>query len=199
MGMPTAFVRLTGCNLRCDWCDTLFAYDEGEEMSIEELIDAIEDMGTKQVCITGGEPLIQQRKIIDLLAKMSDWDVEIETNGTIMPNPELRSCQFNCSPTLENSGNLLRRRYKPKVLEVINNLTRSQFKFVVSDTTDLIEIDSIVKECYLDPEKIVIMPEGQSAEVVAMHAEKIDEAVRSRGWNITMRNQLIWYGPKRRT
>ena len=45
MGIPTAFVRLTGCNLRCDWCDTLFAYDEGEEMSIEEIIDAIEEMG----------------------------------------------------------------------------------------------------------------------------------------------------------
>jgi len=219
-GYPSVFLRLHFCNLACGvpngWkCDTRYAWDgarpeywqEPEDWSYGETSLRIENAWAsrfgenqeKRLVVTGGEPLIQQKKIARLLEKLPDWKVEIETNGTIMPIPELGRCQFNCSPKLENSGNSFRRRYKPEVLKVINRLPKSQFKFVAIGVSDLEEIDSIANGCDLCSGKILIMPEGQTAEEVEIHADRIREAVEARGWKITLRNQLIWYGPKRRT
>ncbi|MHA1829437.1 MAG: 7-carboxy-7-deazaguanine synthase QueE [Candidatus Heimdallarchaeaceae archaeon] len=219
-GLPVVFLRLHYCNLTCGdpdgWqCDTAYTWDkrtaeywqEPEDWSYEEISSSVEKawisgFGGEQdrrLVITGGEPLIQQKKIAKLLDELPGWNVEIETNGTIMPIPELYACQFNCSPKLANSGNPLQERYKPEVLRVINSLTRSQFKFVAEDLLDLDEITQIVADCQLDPDKILVMPEGQTAEAVEIKAGRLRSAVESRGWKITMRNQLVWYGPKRRT
>lgn len=219
-GSPSVFLRLHFCNLTCGvpsgWkCDTGYTWDktrsefwqEPEDWSYQETALRIEnawntkftDRQGKRLIITGGEPLIQQRKIVKLLEHLPAWEVEIETNGTIIPIPELVECQFNCSPKLENSGNSFQRRYKPEVLKRINELQKSQFKFVVVEPDDLEEVGRIAAECDLNPEKILIMPEGQTAEEVEIHASRIREAVETRGWKMTLRNQLIWYGPKRRT
>ena len=60
MGLPNIFIRTTGCNLRCSYCDTTYAYKEGEENSIEEILKKISKFHCKKICITGGEPLIQE-------------------------------------------------------------------------------------------------------------------------------------------
>lgn len=219
-GLPSVFLRLHFCNLTCGvpngWkCDTGYTWNktkpefwqEPEDWPYQETALRAEDAWNaefadnqgKRLVITGGEPLIQQRKIAKLLAYLPGWTIEIETNGTILPIPELLGCQFNCSPKLENSGNSFQRRYRPEVLKTINRLPKSQFKFVVVEPSDLEEVDRIVTECGLNPEKILIMPEGQTAEEVEIHASKVKEDVEARGWKITLRNQLIWYGPKRRT
>lgn len=219
-GLPAVFLRLHYCNLTCGvptgWqCDTGYTWDttssefwrEPEDWSYQEVLTRIvaawignfDDNQQKRLVITGGEPMIQQRKIVEFLPQLSGWETEIETNGTIMPIPVLWDCQFNCSPKLENSGNSAKRRYKPKVLTAINGLSKSQFKFVVMTSSDLDEVSGIVKECSLDHEKIWIMPEGQTAAEVATHTEEVKPLVEARGWKITLRNQLVWFGPKRRT
>lgn len=219
-GLPSVFLRLHYCNLRCGvpngWlCDTSYTWDsrkkefwqEPQDWSCEETVSKIYEAWDstfstryqKRLVITGGEPLLQQEKIARLLQELPEWQVEIETNGTIMPIPELHICQFNCSPKLENSGNTLQKRYKPEVLKVINKLPRSQFKFVVTSSSDLEEIDKIVKECNLNSEKILLMPEGHTKEEVKIHLNLISKAVKTRGWKVTLRNQLIWFGSKRRT
>ncbi|KGG81486.1 radical SAM protein [Caloranaerobacter azorensis H53214] len=81
-GLPTIFVRLTGCNLRCSYCDTTYSYNYGNHMTIQQVINKIESYGYKRVCITGGEPLLQ-KDIINLLEKLTDYEVNIETNGSI--------------------------------------------------------------------------------------------------------------------
>lgn len=219
-GLPCVFLRLHYCNLACGldsgWlCDTKYTWDtrtrefwqEPEDWSYDETAIKIikiwessyPSQQNKRLVVTGGEPLLQQRKIIRLLQRLSGWEVEIETNGTIMPLSELYDCQFNCSPKLANSGNPLQRRYKPNVLRVINDLPKSQFKFVVVTPSDLHEIDRIVIDCNLTPDKILIMPEGHTKEEVKAHYQTIKDAVETRGWRITLRNQLIWFGQKRRT
>lgn len=219
-GEPSVFLRLQYCNLACGessgWkCDTWYTWDkrrkeywtEPSDMGFSKVAETMESAwdgafdieGPKRAVITGGEPLLQQQKIIKLREELPGWEVEIETNGTIVPAPELSDCQFNCSPKLANSGNSKKRRYNPLALRAINALPNSWFKFVVSDVEDLEEIDEIVRDCELDKEKVLIMPEGQTADVVEEHAQMIRDAVDERDWKITMRNQLIWYGERRRT
>ena len=83
-GKPTIFIRFTGCNLRCIYCDTTYAFYEGEDMGMEEIIEAIKKWKCRRVCITGGEPLLQQEvyALIDALLKM-EYEVSVETNGSI--------------------------------------------------------------------------------------------------------------------
>lgn len=70
-GLPFTFIRLTGCNLRCSYCDTQYAYEDGEDMSIDKILSKVKDFGIARVLITGGEPLLQP-KTPDLLQKLCD-------------------------------------------------------------------------------------------------------------------------------
>jgi len=82
-GLPNIFIRTTGCNLRCSFCDTKYAYDDGETMSIEEIMKKIKKYPCKNVCITGGEPLIQDEtlELVKNLTK-NNYKICLETNGS---------------------------------------------------------------------------------------------------------------------
>jgi len=84
MGRPTVFIRLTGCNLRCKWCDTKYAFEDGDKMTVEEVLAKVEEYGIKEVCITGGEPLLQD-EVIGLMFRLIDggYHIVLETNGSI--------------------------------------------------------------------------------------------------------------------
>jgi 7-carboxy-7-deazaguanine synthase len=94
-GLPTTFVRLTGCPLRCVWCDTEYAFTGGEAMSVAAIMDRIEAIGCRTVCVTGGEPLAQKASLT-LLASLCDagYSVSLETSGAldISRVPECVSC-----------------------------------------------------------------------------------------------------------
>ena len=83
-GELTTFIRLTGCNLRCSWCDTADAYEGGEEMSVPAVLDAVRQRGAARVCVTGGEPLDQPaaQELFTALRR-SEFEVSVETNGTL--------------------------------------------------------------------------------------------------------------------
>jgi 7-carboxy-7-deazaguanine synthase len=221
-GCSAVFLRLQFCNLHCGlnkgWkCDTGYTWDvrreeywkEPEDWSIIKAKEEIEkawlekfpdrDQTEKRAVITGGEPLLQQDKIISLMEAMPDWSFEIETNGTIIPELKLINCQINCSPKLKNSGNEKQLRFKSKVLRAINNWPISWFKFVVNGVDDFKEIKEIVDFCELNPKKILIMPEGYTLEAVNGNLAKVKDLVVNEGWLITNRNQLLWFGTKRRT
>lgn len=216
-GMNAIFIRLHFCNLACGrdggWkCDTEYTWDnrfpkfwqEPIDLEIPTVASLIKDSWTgtdneRRLVVTGGEPLLQQRKIVKLLEYLPGWAVEIETNGTVLPLPDLSNCQFNCSPKLGNSGNSLNHRYRPDVIKQMALLPNTWFKFVALNQSDLLEIQTIVDECSIPIEKILIMPEGSTEESVSEHATALEEAVTKKGWRLTMRNQLVWFGPKRRT
>ncbi|MGE5491639.1 MAG: 7-carboxy-7-deazaguanine synthase QueE [Actinomycetota bacterium] len=84
VGLPTVFVRLTGCPLRCSWCDTAYAFTGGTAMEIDEVLAEVARHPTRQVCVTGGEPLAQ-KECLPLLTALCDrgYDVSLETSGAL--------------------------------------------------------------------------------------------------------------------
>lgn len=82
-GFPTVFIRTTGCNLRCTYCDTKYSYHEGSLMSIDQILDKVREHQARHVCITGGEPLLQ-KEVFALMSKLCDLDylVSLETSGS---------------------------------------------------------------------------------------------------------------------
>ncbi len=174
MGVPAVFLRLAGCNILCKgkgWiCDSIEVWKKGTKTPFEEVFpsDLIWrlDEGAHLV-ITGGEPLLHQKKIIEFL----DWFkqeygwipiVEIETNGTIVPDSNLIKLitYWNCSPKLSSSGETRKRRYNEIALKTIQAQKNSIFKFVISEEMDVLEILNEFPS--LNMEQVVLMPAGDN-------------------------------------
>ncbi len=129
-GIPCVFVRLAGCNLRCSYCDTTYAYDEGSVMLLSEIISIINGYGCRNVCVTGGEPLLQENinKLINLLKK-NHFNVYIETNGSlnidILPKGIVRIVDIKCPGSGMEQGiewkNIKRLKHKDEVKFIISS------------------------------------------------------------------------------
>ena len=134
-GLPCVFVRLTGCNLRCHYCDTEYAYHEGSAMSVAQILEQVRDFGYDLVEITGGEPLVQEYTpaLVDDLLR-AGYQVLMETNGSIDIDRVDRRCSrvmdIKCPSSGENARN------DPANL---NRLTANdQVKFVIGDRDDFL-------------------------------------------------------------
>jgi len=203
VGRRCAFVRLGRCNQACNFCDTPFSWDwqrydpavELHEMPVDEVVVRLDSMGIDMVVITGGEPLLQQQRLVPLVHAMNErgWRVEVETAGTIAPALEVD--QWNVSPKLANSGNPLERRYKPDVLGAFEATGRAVFKFVVCEAADLDEVASMVDECGLT--NLWIMPEGTDAATLEKRSAVLADEVVRRGWNLTTRLHILLRGDRR--
>lgn len=205
-GRRCGFVRLGRCNQACVWCDEpqTWAWDrfdqssELHEMAVDDVVGVIEAMDVDMVVVTGGEPLLQQAELEQLLRvlKGRGMRIEIETAGTIEPNMagDLVD-QWNVSPKLANSGNPLERRYRPDVLRAFEATRRAIFKFVVCERSDLEEVDGIVGECGLSD--VWIMPEGTSAPTLLQRSAELADDVVKRGWNLSSRLHILLWGDRR--
>jgi len=84
IGLPTIFVRFSGCNLRCSYCDTQYAYDGGEELEAQAICRRLQSWPCRRVCLTGGEPLLQEKTdLMRVLALLNNYELSIETNGSL--------------------------------------------------------------------------------------------------------------------
>lgn len=140
-GVPCSFIRLTGCNLRCSYCDTSYAYDEGTEMSLKSIIKQIGEYGCKNVCITGGEPLLQ-KNVPELIRQLSHMDckISIETNGSLdinlLPKNAIRVMDIKCPDS---------RMHREMDWNNIKKLRHDdEVKFVISSKEDFEWAKSIV-------------------------------------------------------
>ena len=177
VGVPSVFLRLSGCNLTCGglntiktkeldngatWrCDTIETWLKKDKKTPEEIINSWEESGWlshiengAHIIITGGEPLLQDRALSEFLEYLnsqlkSSPYIEIETNGTIQPSKPLdsRVTHYNISPKLVNSGMSLEVRYKPSVLKWFSQSQKSYFKFVSDNESELNEI----KRLFISP------------------------------------------------
>src|ERR1700688_1349855 len=181
-GVPSVFLRTSGCNLRCTWCDTPYTSwkPEGDDLSLDNILADVRGRGSTHVVVTGGEPMIQ-RDIVQLTHRLKDLDlhITIETAGTVHQpvtcdlmsiSPKLA----NSTPTEREDGRWAaqhdRLRYEPVVLKQLMGEYPYQLKFVVSDPGDLTEIESILKETDADRSRVVLMPEGTNSATLSERA-----------------------------
>ena len=213
IGHPAWFLRLTACNLDCIWCDTTEVWKKGKRVLFERLPiehgynydDFISTLKRgDHLIITGGEPLLQEKSIFHYLQGLGaetgidrgyEPFVEIETNGTIFPKWGSGLVDWwNVSPKLENSGQILKERFKPEVLTWFNKIKHSIFKFVVDDIRDLTEIhrDFIYPEI-ISKDKIWLMPMASNQQELTDRSIWLAEECRKNGFRFSNRLQVqLW-------
>ncbi|MCQ5376064.1 MAG: radical SAM protein [Methanomassiliicoccales archaeon] len=159
IGTPTAFVRTSGCNLRCKWCDTIYAQTgEGVERTVIEIIEAIKGFGTRYVCVTGGEPLLQKDifKLINTLLD-NDYKVSVETNGSISIEEMPCSEDLMVSMDIKCPSSGMADKMDLGNLELLSPL--DQLKFVVADKKDMQYAKEIIQK-YEIQATIIMTPVG---------------------------------------
>ncbi|MBA7483715.1 7-carboxy-7-deazaguanine synthase [subsurface metagenome] len=173
-GRPCTFVRLAGCNLRCAWCDTAYAREGGEEMSLTQVLDRVWLQNGKQICITGGEPLLQQEEVLELLKKFSlhGYTVEIETNGT----RDFRAVQPYATICMDVKCPSSGERSDLSLLPFIT--PRDCVKFVVADDNDLLYARAVMAQCEIRGEVFISPVEGSDYRAIADYIVKENLPVR---------------------
>lgn len=198
-GMPAVFLRLATCNLKCGWCDTPYTWDwkrfdrakEVQEMSVGEILSVIGKFDCKNLVLTGGEPLLQQKKMIPFLFALKErgfW-IEVETNGTLSPSPEfdLLADRYNCSPKLKNSG-------QTDIPFSLPPVAKAVFKFVVCGERDLEEIGNFVERHSLPRNRVYLMPEGRTREAIQDRESWVARASVICGYRFTTRRHVLEFG-----
>ena len=206
MGKPAVFIRLALCNLRCDWCDTSYTWkwpvkeSSKHVLSIppEEVARIISDFPTRHIVITGGEPLIQSGKIIELLKYLPFHTLEVETNGTLIPPEELdcRVTQYNISPKHSHSGNSDRNALSVQALEWFAASSKAWFKFVIESPGDIEEVEKLEKSIPLPHDRILLMPKGTTSEELNRILPWLAEECLKRGYRLTDRLHIHLWGNK---
>lgn len=213
-GVPSVFVRTSGCNLRCNWCDTPYASwkPEGTQMSVEEIVNTVKTHPARHVVLTGGEPMVAN-EIRDLAAtlKQRGYHLTIETAATIAP--ESIACDLaSLSPKLKNSGPDRRlpeawrekhetRRWQPEVVKAWLAGYNFQLKFVVAQAADVDEIEGMLTQLGdgIPRSKVLLMPEGTAVETLRAKAGWLGELCKVRGYRYAPRLHIELYGNKRGT
>ena len=209
-GIPSVFVRLAGCPLRCRWCDTKYAWaeDAGEDLSVVEILDAVCKHDCRFVVITGGEPMInsQLRRLAQEL-KALDKHITIETAG-IAYIPDVPCDLMSISPKLSNSApedaelaaSHADARLDLAVLgELIANYNH-QLKFVVDSVNDLPEIQEVIEKTgNIDTDRLMLMPQAATREEFIEKAPMVADLCKSTGFAFCQRLQVLLWNNERGT
>ncbi len=211
LGTPSVFVRTSGCNLRCVWCDTPYTSwtPEGEDRSVSSIVEEVgRYSAARHVVLTGGEPMIAPA-IGELSAALgaAGLHITIETAGTVC-HPV--ACDLmSISPKLANSTPWQRDRLWAERherlrlnLDVLRKLIASytyQLKFVVTGRGDLDEIRALVAATRADPARVVLMPAGTEAEVLRERALWLVELAKQEGYRYSPRLHIELWGNRRGT
>lgn len=222
-GRPRTFLRLSGCNLHCRWCDTAYTwnwigsdfahdrdqperphkFDPSREIALLEVAEVarlVLEHPADALVITGGEPLLQTTALIpllDMLAAQGGPAIEIETNGTIAPDADFarRVSLFVVSPKLAHSGNAP--GIALRALPAFAALTQAVFKIVARTPADVADISALADAHRIAPERIYVMPEGVDSETLRMRGKAIAAAALQAGLNVSDRLHIHLFGEKR--
>jgi len=218
-GKPCAFIRLSRCNLACEWCDTAYtwrftgdnrphrddlSFDRAANqvtLSEEGAANRIAALGQSRLVVTGGEPLLQAPALARMLALLPDMAVEVETNGTVIPPPALDALvgQYNVSPKLSHSGNAADIALNPKALAHWTGEPKAHFKFVIATPEDLSEVISIQQAHSIPAARIMLMPEGRDSETIRTRSRWLAQICSENEFSLSDRLHIHLYGDTRGT
>ena len=209
-GVPSVFVRTSGCNLRCRWCDTKYASwkPEGENVTINDLFEKVCSYPARHVVISGGEPMIAKGiKDFTHLLKESGKHITIETAGTISPNGiqcDLASLSPKLSDSTPKEGEINKEwidRHESKRLDygILSEWVNSynfQLKFVVSKEEEIKEIQNVIRriEGKILPQKVLLMPEGIDPDTLRSRYDLLIDLCKENGYRLCHRLQIDLFG-----
>ena len=209
VGMPSVFVRTSGCNLRCVWCDTPYTswQPEGGKMSVSAVLAEVKRLSTGHTVVTGGEPMIAP-EIVDLCRELraAGQHITIETAGTVHAPVE---CDLmSISPKLANSTPVAREggrwaaqhdrlRIQPPVLRSLMDNYAYQLKFVVERPEDLPEIVALVKDLGAGKGSVLLMPEGTDAATLRERGVWLADICKETGFRYSPRLHVDLWGNRR--
>jgi len=207
MGVPSAFVRTSGCNLRCAWCDTPYTswQPEGDDWTLERIVAAVDAYPARHVVLTGGEPMIARgvEELAQALRK-GGRHLTIETAGTVFAAVE---CDLmSISPKLANStpegewqARHNRLRIQPDVLRQLIAAYEYQLKFVIAQPADIEEVRQLVQMVGAGAGRVILMPEGIEAKVLVERGRWLAEICKQEGFRYSPRLHVELYGNRRGT
>ena len=206
-GIPSVFVRVSGCNLRCTWCDSPATSWKpvGESMPLDAILDRLSDHACTHVVLTGGEPLIADG-VEELTRRIKDggYHLTIETAGTVWKDVvcDLASVSpklSNSTPWIRENGRRAetheRQRLNLEVIRRFRTLPDYQLKFVVESREDLAEVDDIVARLgEVHCENVLLMPQGVTTEELTDKGKWVAELCKQRGYRFCPRLHIALYG-----
>lgn len=209
VGVPSVFVRTSGCNLRCVWCDTPYTSwnPEGQEMSLDSITATVKAYNCDHVVLTGGEPMIAPQAIaLTNMFHEAGLHITVETAGTV--HQVLHCDLMSISPKLSNStphqrdggrwaATHDRLRLQPAVLNRLIHGYNYQLKFVVSQPADLTEILDLQSALNAPANRIILMPEGVTRSTVAERGLWLAEICKQHGFRFSPRLHIDLWGDKR--
>jgi 7-carboxy-7-deazaguanine synthase len=212
-GVPSVFIRASGCNLRCVWCDTPYASwnPEGADVPVDQIVQRVAEHPAKHIVLTGGEPLIMPdaAPLCAALRKLG-YHITVETAATVFQDlaidlaslsPKLSNSTPDASthPALAQSHE--RQRLRPEVIQrFIDTAPDFQLKFVVSGPHDLAEIKSLLNGLKnWTSTDVLLMPEGTDAKTLADRSGWIAKACQETGYRYCPRLHIDLYGNRRGT
>jgi 7-carboxy-7-deazaguanine synthase len=219
MGKPCAFVRLSRCNLACEWCDTPYTWHfQGDDrphrggttyerqanqvsLTEEDTAARIAALRKPRLVITGGEPLLQAPALARMLALLPDVAIEVETNGTVAPPPALDALihQYNVSPKLAHSGNAAELALVPERLAHWAAEPRAFFKFVVAEPSQIEEVLDLAARFAIPRSRIYLMAEGTDPWTLASREHWLAQLCLDNNLTLSKRLHIELYGDTRGT
>ena len=207
VGVPSVFVRTSGCNLRCSWCDTPYTSwsPEGDDWNVERIVTAVAAYPARHAVVTGGEPMVA-RGIVELTQALRErgLHITVETAGTVFAPV---ACDLmSISPKLSNStpdGEWRERhdrlRMQPDVLRRLLADYVYQLKFVIARAEDMREVGDLVRSLGADAGKVILMPEGIDAGVLRERGVWLAEICKQEGFRFSPRLHVDLWGNRRGT
>ena len=205
VGVPSFFIRASGCNLRCAWCDTPYAswQPEGVELSLAQILEEVEAHPAKHVVVTGGEPMVAP-EIAPLTNRLRDLGlhITIETAGTVF---QPVACDLmSISPKLKNStptGSWAERherlRIQTGVLAELMARYEYQLKFVIEKREDVEEARGLAESLGASPARVILMPEGVDRDILRERGLWLAEICKEAGFRFSPRLHVELWGHRR--